>query len=215
MSKIIVLGAGMVGSAMAIDLAKQHQVRLTDIDPDALHRAGEKCGDLSTRWLDVTNRQELQDEIRSHDLVINAVPGFLGYETLKAIIEADMNVIDIAFFPENSLELDELAKKHQVTAIVDCGVAPGMDNVILLSGNVHFAEVSRLGEGVSHPLTEITSSGMTHVEDRYGKAPNRFRVGGPFIDLNFGMLEVDWETGGVELRVCDVNGKPVLRHQVR
>jgi saccharopine dehydrogenase-like NADP-dependent oxidoreductase len=81
--------------------------------------------------LDVKNKQELQKEIRSHDLVINAVPGFLGFETLKAIIEADMNVIDIAFFPENSLELDELAKKHQVTAIVDCGVAPGMDNVIL------------------------------------------------------------------------------------
>lgn len=131
MSKIIVLGAGMVGSAMAIDLAKQHQVRLTDIDPDALHKAGKKCVDLSTSLLDVTNKQELQDEISSHDLVINAVPGFLGFETLKAIIEADMNVIDIAFFPENSLELDELAKKHQVTAIVDCGVAPGMDNVIL------------------------------------------------------------------------------------
>ncbi len=42
-----------------------------------------------------------------------------------------MNVIDIAFFPENSLELDELAKENNVTAIVDCGVAPGMDNIIL------------------------------------------------------------------------------------
>jgi saccharopine dehydrogenase-like NADP-dependent oxidoreductase len=131
MSKIIVLGAGMVGSAMAIDLAKQHRVSLTDINPEALNRAGQKCRDLNTKVLDVTTRQELQEEIRSHDLVINAVPGFLGFETLRTIIEADMNVIDIAFFPENSLELDELAKKHQVTAIVDCGVAPGMDNVIL------------------------------------------------------------------------------------
>lgn len=131
MSKIIVLGAGMVGSAMAIDLAKQHRVSLTDINPEALQKAGQKCRDLNTKVLDVTNRQELQEEIRSHDLVINAVPGFLGFETLRTIIEADMNVIDIAFFPENSLELDELAKKHQVTAIVDCGVAPGMDNVIL------------------------------------------------------------------------------------
>ena len=131
MSKIIVLGAGMVGSAMAIDLAKQHQVSLTDIDPEALNKAGQKCGDLSTKLLDVTNKQALQEELSSYDLVINAVPGFLGFETLRAIIEAGKNVIDIAFFPENSLELDELAKKHQVTAIVDCGVAPGMDNVIL------------------------------------------------------------------------------------
>lgn len=131
MSKVIVLGAGMVGSAMAIDLAEKHQVTLTDISEDVLDSVKRKCGALATLQLDVTNIKELQNTIRQHDLVINAVPGFLGFNTLKAIIEADMNVIDIAFFPENSLELDELARKHNVTAIVDCGVAPGMDNVIL------------------------------------------------------------------------------------
>ena len=131
MSKIIVLGAGMVGSAMAIDMAKKHQVTLTDLSKEVLDKVKQKCDDLTILQLDATNRQELQSTIKQHDLVINAVPGFLGFETLKAIIEADMNVIDIAFFPENSLELDALAKKHNVTAIVDCGVAPGMDNVIL------------------------------------------------------------------------------------
>ncbi len=76
-------------------------------------------------------KRSFNRSIKQYDLVINAVPGFLGFETLKAIIEAGMNVIDIAFFPENSLELDALAKENNVTAIVDCGVAPGMDNVIL------------------------------------------------------------------------------------
>jgi len=131
MSKVIVLGAGMVGSAMAIDMAKKHTVTLTDISQKVLNRAKQKCDDLRILQLDATNKKDLQSTIKQHDLVINAVPGFLGFETLKAIIEADMNVIDIAFFPENSLELDALAKEHNVTAIVDCGVAPGMDNVIL------------------------------------------------------------------------------------
>jgi saccharopine dehydrogenase-like NADP-dependent oxidoreductase len=81
--------------------------------------------------LDVCNKAELQSTIKKYDLVINAVPGFLGFDTLKAIINAGMNVIDIAFFPENSLGLDVLAKEKNVTAIVDCGVAPGMDNIIL------------------------------------------------------------------------------------
>ena len=40
-------------------------------------------------------------------------------------------MVDISFFPENALGLDELAKENQVTAIVDCGVAPGMSNLIL------------------------------------------------------------------------------------
>ena len=116
---------------MAIDMAKKHHVTLTDLSQDVLGKVKQKCSDLTCLQLDVTNKTELQGIIRQHDLVINAVPGFLGFETLKAIIEAGMNVIDIAFFPENSLELDALAKENKVTAIVDCGVAPGMDNVIL------------------------------------------------------------------------------------
>ncbi len=131
MSKVIVLGAGMVGSAMAIDMTKKHHVTLTDISRDVLSNAKQKCVDLSTLELDVTDKKIMQSTIKEQDLVINAVPGFLGFETLKSIIEAGMNVVDIAFFPENSLELDALAKEHNVTAIVDCGVAPGMDNVIL------------------------------------------------------------------------------------
>jgi saccharopine dehydrogenase-like NADP-dependent oxidoreductase len=131
MSNIIVLGAGMVGSAMAIDLAGNHNVTLADIDQQALDRAQEKHSDLNILPLDLTNKEELQYTIQKFDLVVHAGPSVLGYATLKSIIEAGMNVIDIAFTPENVLELDGLAKEKGVTAIVDCGVAPGMDNIIL------------------------------------------------------------------------------------
>ena len=114
MSNIIVLGAGMLGSAMAIDMAKNHRVTATDISQDVLESVKKKCGDLTTRQLDVTDKQELQSIISQYDLVINAVPGFLGFETLRTIIEARMNAIDIAFFPENSLELDALAKEKNI-----------------------------------------------------------------------------------------------------
>jgi len=131
MSAIIVLGAGMVGSAMAIDLANKHAVSITDFNKKALAKAVSKCPSLTPIQLDVTNKKTLQKTIKPFDLVICAVPGFLGFETLKNIIEAEKNVIDISFFPENSLVLDNLAKEKNVTAIVDCGVAPGMGNFIL------------------------------------------------------------------------------------
>jgi lysine 6-dehydrogenase len=131
MSKIIVLGSGMVGSAMAIDLAKKHTVTLTDRSQQVLDKVKAKYPSLTTSVLDVTNIDLLKSTIKEHDLVVCAVPGFLGFNTLKAIIEAEKNVIDISFFPENSLELNALAKQKGVTAIVDCGVAPGMDNIIL------------------------------------------------------------------------------------
>ena len=131
MSNIIVLGAGMVGSTMAIDMTKKHDVTITDFSELALEKAIKKCDKLIPEVLDVTNKTALQETIKPFDLVICAVPGFLGFETMRAIIEAKKNVIDISFFPENSLELDALAKQKNITAIVDCGVAPGMGNIIL------------------------------------------------------------------------------------
>ncbi|SFS40255.1 saccharopine dehydrogenase family protein [Lutibacter maritimus] len=131
MSKILVLGAGMVGSAMAIDLSKKYDVSIADFNKKALYKVLKKCGDLNTIILDFLNIDELQKTIKQFDLVVCAVPGFLGYQTLKAIIETKKDVVDISFFSENALELNDLAKKNNVTAIVDCGVAPGVGNIIL------------------------------------------------------------------------------------
>ena len=131
MAKICVLGAGMVGSAMAIDLAKSHEVLLTDRDQLALDKTKSRCAQLSTSIVDVTDADMLLNVIQDKDIIVCAVPGFLGYSTLKFIIEAGKDVVDISFFPENALDLSELAKSKGVTAIVDCGVAPGMDNIIL------------------------------------------------------------------------------------
>jgi len=131
MSNIIVLGAGMVGRTMAIDLTTKHKVTLADFSKSALQDSKQKCNTLETLKLDVSDKPTLQKTIQPFDLVILAVPGFLGFNTLRNIIEAKKNVVDISFFPENALELDILAKEKNVTAIVDCGVAPGMGNIIL------------------------------------------------------------------------------------
>ena len=140
MSNVIVLGAGMVGSAMAIDMAKNHNVTLTDFNQNVLDKVQQKHRYLNIQQLDVTHKEAVLSIIKQYDLVICAVPGFLGFQTLKTIIEAEMNVIDISFFPENSLALDALAKEKNVTAIVDCGVPPGMGNIIL----GHYNEIMKL-----------------------------------------------------------------------
>lgn len=131
MKKIIVLGAGMVGSAMAIDLAKKHSVTVADLSDKALEKLKQKNQSISTLQLNAKDKALLISAITPFDIVVCAVPGFMGFETLKTIIETGKNVVDISFFPENSLDLDALAKQKGVTAIVDCGVAPGMDNIIL------------------------------------------------------------------------------------
>ncbi len=129
MKKIIVLGSGLVGKAMAIDLAKQFDVTATDINDQAL--AEVDSHGIKTRYLDFANLQALQTAIEPFDLVIGAVPGFMGLQTARTVIEAKKNMVDISFFPEDPFQLDALAKKNDVTVITDCGVAPGMGNIIL------------------------------------------------------------------------------------
>ena len=121
----------MVGSAMALDLSNNHQVCLCDYDVKRLDKFQKAHPNLRLKQLDVTDTEALKEALSAFDIVLSAVPGFLGYNTLKTIIEAGKDVIDISFFPENALELGDLAVKNNVTAIVDCGVAPGMDNIIL------------------------------------------------------------------------------------
>lgn len=127
--KVVVLGAGLVGKTMAIDLAKSFDVTSVDISDDAL--AAVKQAGVATQKADLSDTKALKALIAPFDLVIGAVPGFMGYQTVKTVIEAGKNMVDISFFPEDPFGLDELAKTHGVTIVTDCGVAPGMGNVIL------------------------------------------------------------------------------------
>jgi lysine 6-dehydrogenase len=129
--QIAILGAGMVGRAMAIDLATKYNVTSFDVSDNALQLLMQKNNAIKTIKADLSNYSNYNTMFAGFDFVISAVPGFMGYKTLEAIINAQKNVVDISFFPENALELDALAKEKNVTAIVDCGVAPGMSNLIL------------------------------------------------------------------------------------
>ncbi len=130
--KIIVLGAGLVGNIIALDLAEnpENRVAVADINQNALNQLSEKA-DIQTVFADLSNKDMIKDIIEEYDLVIGALPGFMGYETLKTVIEAGKNTIDISFFEEDPFSLDELAKENNVTAVVDCGVAPGLSNIVL------------------------------------------------------------------------------------
>ncbi|HZO98733.1 MAG TPA: saccharopine dehydrogenase NADP-binding domain-containing protein, partial [Terriglobia bacterium] len=130
MKRITVLGAGSVGRAMAADLARDFEVTALDRDAAALDRLRARHP-VKTTVADLNDVRALQPLLEGADLVIGAVPGFLGFRTLQTVIEAGKDCVDISFFPEDAFLLDELAQRRGVTAVVDCGVAPGMGNIIL------------------------------------------------------------------------------------
>lgn len=92
-----------------------------------------------------------------------------------------------------------------------------VNNVIVLSGNVHFAEISKLQIG-SFELFDFSSSGLTHTNAVYAAAANPYRVAGPYDGLNFGMVEIDWDakpSPGVRMVAIDINGDVVFEHKLQ
>jgi saccharopine dehydrogenase-like NADP-dependent oxidoreductase len=129
MKRVVVLGAGLVGKVMALDLSKDFSVTSVDLNEEALQSLSAQG--IETRKLNFTDTDGLKSLMQPFDLVIGAVPGFLGFNVVKAVIEAGKNIVDISFFPEDPFELHSLALAKQVIAITDCGVAPGMGNILL------------------------------------------------------------------------------------
>jgi lysine 6-dehydrogenase len=130
MKHIVVLGAGMVGSAIAADLCREYRVTSVDASQERVEALAAEHP-LTGKVADLSRAEVIREVVRDADLVIGAVPGFMGFATLQAIIEAEKNVVDISFFGEDPFELDALAKAYGVTAVVDCGVAPGLSNMVL------------------------------------------------------------------------------------
>lgn len=135
MQKVLVLGAGLVGKAMAIDLAKAFDVTSADRSDTALTEVNRHG--IKPLKLDFADSVALKRAVEPFDLVVGAVPGFLGFEAVRSVIDAGKNLVDISFFPEDAFELDALARERGVVAVTDCGVAPGMGNLILGYHNQH------------------------------------------------------------------------------
>ena len=130
--RILVLGAGLVGSAIVRDLAADSDFEVTavDVSRPALERL-RGLARVETVQADVASDGAIRGLVGASDLVVSAVPGFMGFRTLRGVIETGKNVVDISFFAEDPFDLDELAREKGVTAVVDCGVAPGLSNIIL------------------------------------------------------------------------------------
>ena len=129
--RVVVLGAGMVGAAIARDLADDAGLRVdvADLRLDSLERVAERARVGKVR-ADLGSPDAVRRLVAGYDLVVGALPSVIGFETVRTVIEAGRDVVDISFMPENALLLDPLARERGVTAVVDCGVAPGLSNMM-------------------------------------------------------------------------------------
>jgi saccharopine dehydrogenase-like NADP-dependent oxidoreductase len=130
MKKIAVLGCGLIGNVIARDLASDPDIAVTVFDrsEEALARLA-AVPRIATAAADLSSADSIRRAVAPADVVVGAVPGFLGRNMLKAVIAAGKPIADISFAPEDPLDLDADARAAGVTAVVDCGVSPGLSNL--------------------------------------------------------------------------------------
>lgn len=88
--------------------------------------------------------------------------------------------------------------------------------VVILSGDVHFAEISKTGEG-PYPLLDFTSSALAAPSVGGEALKNSFRISKAYADVNFGLVEIDWKAQPapqVTLKAIGLDGTAVFEHQV-
>ena len=105
---------------------------------------------------------------------------------------------------------------HERNRLIELIAHTRAQGVILLSGNVHYSEVSRFDEG-PYPLYDFTSSGVTHNSTAYAEYKNPYRVAGPYAGNNFGLVEIDWlakPAPTVTLKTVDLGGDNVFIYNI-
>lgn len=150
MPSIVVLGAGRIGALIAADLAAEpgFSVTVADASAAALARAEQRAqrSGAAVRLVeaDCGNPEQVAGLASSFDLVVGALPSRLGYAALEAIIDVGRPCCDISFMSEDFLALDARARERGVVVIADCGVAPGMSNLLAARGVAEIAEPERV-----------------------------------------------------------------------
>lgn len=98
--------------------------------------------------------------------------------------------------------------------MVDMIRETGANGVLFISGDVHWAEISKREFEGLYPLYDVTASGLT--ERWYNVEPNRFRVGEAVRENHFGMIDIDWDKADpvITMKIVDVPGTVQNRHEI-
>jgi lysine 6-dehydrogenase len=140
--KLLVFGAGMMGSAAAYDMARSPQVKsvtLVDSDSKRAQVQAKRLNKLTNgkkiraAKIDVSKPSAAAKLMRGHDAALSAVPYFYNLGLAKAAIEAKCHFADLGgnnTVVRQEHALSKQAEKRGVAIAPDCGLSPGMASIL-------------------------------------------------------------------------------------
>ncbi len=172
---ILVLGGGQQGRIIAADLARAHRVVVADVRRLSIPRVRTIQADLSGG---------LDRLIARHDLAVCALPSRFGLAVARAAIEARRPLVDITFFADDPLVLDREARRAGVAIVPDCGLSPGLSNLIIgfLGGRPRKVEIRVGGIAAEARRDYVVTWSVEDLIEEYVR-PARIRRGGRVVSV--------------------------------
>ncbi|MCS5527199.1 MAG: hypothetical protein NZ774_04990 [Candidatus Poseidoniales archaeon] len=135
MARILSYGAGLVGSFICDELSKSgHDVTAIALNHEDVPMLDKVRENLSFSLLEQDAISHLTDcDLSKFDLVLNLLPGRIGDSIREHLITNGVKVCDLAFSDNSPDRFDELAKQSGASMIHDCGIAPGVSNMVVIS----------------------------------------------------------------------------------
>lgn len=135
--KALVLGAGMMGKALAYDLKRNNfETVISDVDRKKAEEVAAYIRGESV-CCDVTDEKAVLALMKDCDVAVSAVPYFFNYQLAQSAAEAGCHFCDLGGnnnIVNQELSLHKKAAGNDVLIVPDCGLAPGMTNVIAALG---------------------------------------------------------------------------------
>jgi saccharopine dehydrogenase-like NADP-dependent oxidoreductase len=176
-TKILVLGGGRQGSAIAADLARSFDVTVADARRVRVPRARSLVVDVAGPGLDRL--------ITRFGLVVGALPSRFGYRAAEAALRARRPVVDISFFAEDAFRLDRAARRAGVFLVPDAGLSPGISNLIvghLAGARPRRVEIRVGGVAARREQDYVVTWSVDDLIEEYTR-PARIRRGGRLVRM--------------------------------
>ncbi len=186
---IIVLGCGNIGSVVTKDLAESlpsAKIVMADLNKGRAEEAFSKINQDNVFWIqiDASNYRKLTNTLKQFDLALGALPGPMGFQSCKASIAAGVDMIDFSYMPEDVMALNKQALKANVCLIPDCGMSPGLSNVLVGHTLSNLERVKRvhiftggLPENSVPPLGYVITWSTSDLIDMYCRKESLVREG--------------------------------------
>ncbi len=184
--KIAVVGSGLMGPTITMDCLESDEVEevlLMDVDETSLKEIAVDLGNPSKLKLltqDILDRDGVVKALRDYDAACIALPKSLSVQAMRNAIAAQVNVVDLSDLPEQDWrEIDESAKKAEVTVIPGCGLEPGLTEILAAYGMDKLDSVEAVN---------IWCGGLPQDP----KPPLDYKIvyGGPYLPLNPGKVKI-------------------------